>query len=240
MYFCTRRIPCTWDQSRTPTIPLNVHYEQAAVGMAEAGLQELATSGVFSTPDDHSAQTPTTSWTGPIIPPVDACSKPVVSSAAPMSSGDRRHASRGVGGENDFATRRDGGGGSAYVTSNNEGKEAEKGNADDEEGGRGGEEGEGGRALEAEEWAIVLALFSSNLCFAIEGPGRVSDFQSANGKVEETGREQKQGKEADALGDNEDVTSTRYLASAPQGTPQSHRPQKENKPTSKTNELRWS
>lgn len=184
--------------------------------MAEAGLQELATNGVFNTPDNHSEQIPTTLRTGPITPPAGTSSKPAGSSAAPTVSGDRPNANRVVDGENALATRRDGGGGgggSGFVTSKNEGREAEKENADDGEGGLGGgggrEGGEGGRALEAEEWAIVHALFSSNLCFAIEGPGRVNDFQSADEKKLEEAARKKEGREAQALGDEVDVTSTR-------------------------------
>lgn len=178
--------------------------------MAEAGLQELATNGAFNALDDRSAPLPA-SWTGPKIAPEDTSSKHVFSSAAPTVSADRPNVGHGgMDGGSDLATRRTGGG-SALVTIKNEGEEAIEGNTDDGERRGEGEGEKGGRALEGEEWAIVLALFSSNLCFATEGPGRVSDFRSADRKkIEEAGRKQ-QGEEVHSLGDEEDVTIARYL-----------------------------
>lgn len=47
---------------------------------------------------------------------------------------------------------------------------------------------EGGVLLASEEWGAALALFNSNLCFAIEGPGRIHENQRlSGGKGERTG-----------------------------------------------------
>lgn len=104
--------------------------------------------------------------------------------------------------------RRGDDGSSAFVVGNGERERVDRKDADEEGGGGGGgeEEKESSRGIEGEEWVVILALFSSNLCFAIEGPGRVNDFQIAGGEVKEAEGE---GKGAPASRD-EDVTSTRY------------------------------
>lgn len=49
----------------------------------------------------------------------------------------------------------------------------------------------------AQEWEILLALFSSNLCFATEGPGRNNDHYDSVEDAEEKGQEKESKKGKD-------------------------------------------
>ena len=185
--------------------------------MAEAGLQEIAEIRRINAPDDDHTARLATSSTASAAPAVTTSKKPaVVASAAPANSEDRTICVTAPTVSADVRNVTHAMEGSKFVQSNEERERAETWKVDDGgEGGRGegggGEEGRGGGGsdLEGEEWAIVLALFSSNLCFAIEGPGRVSDFRTAGGKhIKEAEREQ--GEEAKTTLEDEHVTSARY------------------------------
>lgn len=181
---------------------INILSEQAAVDMAEAGLPAF-------TPTNSMFGQLSTSSPGPATP-ASTATESTIAPHGPKSTSDRTAATATDSEEQVAAGNQE----SGRVLSVPAGGDTGKAQILKRDVGGGGGAGEGKTAEEslscaAGEWAAVLALFNSNLCFATEGPGRVSDYQSSDD--DEGHAKQKEVDRSEGVGDEASMIARCYF-----------------------------